>query len=123
MTFTMDEYRIARAHAGYSYDPARETAEQGRVRSHVALARSIYAYRTDPDAYVDWQPSAFAWDGDVAYDGPLWDATLYLADRPVASLCCIAAESHRDAYCRAIEGELYSELEDRRDSAAVRSVN
>ena len=122
-TMTWRDYVTARDGAGWCYDPARETADRGRVRSFLSAARAMYAYRHDGDAYVDWTPSEFPWDGDAPYDGPLWDATLYVGDSPAASLCCIAADSPRDPYCLVIEGELYNQLDHRREANTVRSVN
>ena len=53
-SLTWKDYAAARAGAGWCWNPARETAEQGRVRSHLATARALYALRHDPDAYVDF---------------------------------------------------------------------
>ena len=122
-SLTWKDYAAARAGAGWCWNPARETAEQGRVRSHLATARALYALRHDPDAYVDFVPSAFPWDGDEPYDDPLWDAALYIGDEIVASCCCIAAESPDDPYCQCIGAELYMELEARREEMTERSVN
>lgn len=132
-TLSINDYHFAAAHGGYSYNPATETAEQGQVRSRLWLARAMYGYRHDPNAYVEWTQSDFPWDGDVPYDGPLLDAALLVADcsgaeRCVGSLGCIAVlEGESDPYCRVVEGELYGEWREelalKREAAIVRGEN
>lgn len=109
-SFTMGDYRIG-LQGGWSYSPERETSDQGRVRSALAIARAYYAYRHDSAAYVDWQPSQFDWDGSfpMAEDTVLLDATLYIGDDIAGSLCCVNVYSERDDYCHVIEAELYAD--------------
>ena len=122
-TMQWQDYATARDYAGWCYDPARETPEAGRVRSNLRTARMMAGYRGDPSTYVDWVPSELSWDGDVEYDGPLFDAHLYVGDTLAESLGCIAVPNTRDPYCRVIEAELFGQLEARREAMAVRSVN
>lgn len=56
--------------AGWSYDPATETEEQGRRRGAVALARAEERMKAGP-YFVDVEPDPEPYDGDVPYDGPL----------------------------------------------------
>jgi hypothetical protein len=62
-------------HAGYSYDPATQTQEEGRRASARALARAEQ-YATDHGWWVTWEADPDQWDGDMPYDGPLWVALL-----------------------------------------------
>jgi len=58
---------------------------------------------------VIWEVSDLPWDGDVPYDGPLFDALCLVGGEVVASLGCIDVETLDDPYCREIERELIEE--------------
>lgn len=61
-TFTMASYRFMRTHAGYSYRPAFETEQQGRVHSALALARAEFE-ASRVGAFVQWEHDR---DADVS---------------------------------------------------------
>lgn len=64
-------------HAGtYYYDRDTETAEDGRIRGARDLAAAEARLKAGP-YYVDHTPDDEPWDGDVPYDGPLWNVYLY----------------------------------------------
>lgn len=100
-------------HAGYSYDPKTETAEDGRVRCARELAIAERKLIEGP-YQIHVEPSEFPWDGDEPYDGPLWDMTLYRLgeystdDEIIGSLCCIAEEED-GPYLRVVAAELADE--------------
>jgi hypothetical protein len=110
-TFTISDYHLARENGGFSYQPTVETRDQGAVRCALSIARDLLAYRQDQSAYVEWNPSAFDWDGDfpMAENTVLLDAVLYVGDEIVASLASVNVYSESDSYCRIIEAELYGE--------------
>jgi len=91
------------------FDPGHETPEAGRVRSNLDTARDLYALRQDPSARVEWAASEHAWDGDTPYDGPLWDAALYVGGDYQCSLGGIAEPDTTTGYCSVVEAELYGE--------------
>lgn len=119
-TFSWSDYRLAREYGWTSYRPGHETREQGAVRSALSYARRMAAMDADPDIAFGWEDSIFPWDGCEPYDGPLYDATLYVNGEPAESLCCIAIPSLSDPYVRVVEADLYGGLEDRRESMIVR---
>lgn len=113
-------YAFFYEHADWSYDPTRETSEQGRQRCAVESARAYAAFVADPDVWVEWEDDDIPWDGDMPYDGPIYQATLKFSDgEPLASLCGIAVESTHDSYCRVIEADLYAEFDARREANIV----
>lgn len=121
--FTLDDYRLAFSHGDYSYNPRTETPEQGRVRCAIRTARLMAAMRDDADVFVDWVASDLEWDGCEPYDGPLYDAVLYVGDEVVTSCGCIAVPDTSDGYCRVIEADLYCVLERMREANTIRSLN
>lgn len=99
-------------HAGYSYDRATETAEQGRRRGARVLAMAEKKLINGP-YFVSREPDPDPWDGDVPYDGPLWVITLWSVAgtaEPVAlaSLGSVACEPS-DSYMRVVAAELAAE--------------
>lgn len=152
-TLTLADYKLARNHGGYGYWPDRETADQGRVRSNLVLARDIYALRNDPTVFVVWSEDGLPWDGDM--ESPEKDGytsmCCYLCvdcdavgadlirgysqadgifERPgaiVQSLFSVWVKDTDDPYCRVVEGELYGELygelEHERERCIVRGDN
>jgi hypothetical protein len=95
--------------AGYSYNPARETYEQGRIRGAMKLARAENKFLRGP-YFVTYEPDDVPWDGDQPYDGPLWSVTLFSvseSDTPlvIGSMCSVACDEG-DPYLRVIAAEL-----------------
>ena len=64
---------------------------------------------SDDRPVVIWTRSTIPWDGDVSYDGPLFDAVCYVHNEVACSLGCIAVDTLADPYCREVERELISE--------------
>lgn len=99
-------------HAGYSYDPAKETAEHGRNRMAHTLATAEERLKSGP-YYVDHIPDDMPWDGDTPYDGPLWIVRLWSvadSDTPELLGCLggVACESD-SPYMRVVAAELAAE--------------
>lgn len=99
-------------HAGYSYDPATQTPNDGRREGAGALA-DAERWATDHDLTVVWERDPEPYDGDVPYDGPMWVALLVPYDGGVsdvrAAIGGVAIDSeHPDAtpYGRVIAAEL-----------------
>lgn len=98
-------------HAGYSYDPATQTPEEGHRQSARALA-DAERWALDNDVTVTWERDPEPWDGDVPYDGPVWQALAVRYDSPnevLASLSGIAIDSEHpdtDPYGRVVSAEL-----------------
>ncbi len=98
--------------AGWSYDSAIETSDEGRIRCAVALAHAEATLLAGP-YWIEVKPDPFPWDGDTPYDGPLWSVFLWsCADTTepylVGSLHSVACERY-DAYIRVVSAELVSE--------------
>lgn len=98
-------------HAGYSYDPKTETAEEGRVR----CARDLAAAETrlkDGPYFTTVEDDDLPWDGDEPYDGPIYVVTLYRYaayhgdDEIIGSLGGVDCESVDDPYIRVVAAEL-----------------
>lgn len=149
-TTTTDAVAFFYDHAGYSYDPVRETAEEGRQRCARDLAAAESAYRADPDMFVVWEvddiDSDFFGAGESAEDEPHalyqcllcrdtegkpdvirgYDPTDGIFERPgkiVGSLGGIDLGEYPnpdDPYKRVIVAEMYAEFEATRESAIVR---
>ena len=112
-------------HAGFSYNPATETPEQGKLRCARALV-SAERWAAVNDLTVEW---ADDWDGDNSYteqaefDGYTVTtcemARLVDTDGNVlASLGCI--DDATDDYRRVIEAELAEEAKSQADAEAAR---
>lgn len=106
-------------HAGYGYDPASETPEDGRARGAVVLARAERTAR-NLGWFVDWEidPDADTTPTDSYFvsGNPQWTATLYDTNGDVrGSLCGIDfAEVYEvtpqsDPYARVVAAELAAE--------------
>jgi hypothetical protein len=85
MTQSIREQSIAffLEHAGYSYDPATETPEQGKLRSAQALA--------DAESWAAEYGAVFQWDVDDGFDSstfsdanPPWELWVCLMYMPCA---------------------------------------
>src|SRR5262252_659469 len=98
-------------HAGWSYNPATETPEEGRTRGAVSLA-AAEAWARAQGLWFKWIRNYWdEWDGAEPYDGPIWDCVALNEDgEPVASLAMIAMENiDSDPYRRVVEAELAEE--------------
>lgn len=100
-------------HAGYSWDPTRETEFQGRWRAARALADAEARLRAGP-YYVDVTPDDLPWDGDEPYEGPLWIVSLWQGVGPwervhLGSLGGVATPTDDDPYIRVVAAELADE--------------
>jgi hypothetical protein len=110
-TLTADE-QFFYEHAGYGFDRATETSEQGHVRTARLLAAAEQALKAGP-YFVDHTPDDEPWDGVVPYDGPLWVVTLYSVSgatesEVIGSLSSVACEAD-DPYMRVVAAELARE--------------
>lgn len=99
-------------HAGWSYNPEMETEEQGRERGARALAAAEKRLKDGP-YYVDHTPDDMPWDGDMPYDGPLWNVDLYSVENSttavlIGSIGSVACEEN-SPYMRVVAAELANE--------------
>lgn len=100
--------------AGYAYDPANQTEEQGHIETARGLAHAESRFRNGP-YYADVVPDDIPYDGDAPYDGPVWVVTLYRysdgqePDELLGSLGGVACESDSDPYIRVVTAELAGE--------------
>lgn len=100
-------------HAGFSFDPLKETREEG----HIACARALAAAEETMQAgpyRIEVEPDDVPWDGDVPYDGPLWCVTLvqgggWLMDRTVLGSLGSVACTEDSPYLRVVAAELAHE--------------
>lgn len=123
-TLTLEAFQFMLGHAGYGYDPATETPDQGRVRCALALARAEHALAAspssvgwvdDPDADTsflhqdDWEEDLAAYErGEFVFMG----AILRDVDgEHIQSLWGIhlARDWRADPYRRVVEAELAHE--------------
>ncbi len=120
-TFTLEEYRLA-GDAGWSHAIGASPREQerARVRCRLELARAIHALEHDPDVYAYWtrdpdpiEPSDDAWIVELVYGA---------SETPVECLGSVELTGGpmRDPYARIVGGELYMELEARREACIIR---
>lgn len=96
-------------HAGGSFNPAVETQAEGFERGARRLAAAESRLKAGP-YFIDVEPDADPWDGDVPYDGPLWGVILYRVDdrtepEVLGSLWSVACEGD-DPYLRVVAAEL-----------------
>lgn len=100
-------------YGGLAYDPKTETAEEGRER-HARETAAAEQRLKDGPYFIDVTPDDQPWDGDVAYDGPLWVVTLFsvegVTDNPtiIGSVGSVACERD-DTYMRVVAAELARE--------------
>lgn len=109
MTSMTDAQMFFYNNAGYSYDMATETPDDGRLRAARLLADAESRLKAGP-YFVSIEPDDEPWDGDVPYDGPIWLVTLWSVEdesRPVLldSIGSVACEQGDD-YLRVIAAEL-----------------
>lgn len=103
--------------AGYSYDPATETASSGRTRNAILLAQAEsvllrekwdVTWDIDPDA--DTEPS----DNYFVSGAPHWMCEVKTSDGRTANLCSIdlghGKYPESEPYARVVEAELASEI-------------
>ncbi len=102
--------------AGFSFDPATETAEEGKLRAANALA-AAEAWAADPanEVSIDWERDYEA-DLDDNCDcgedhGPNYVGIVYVAGEVKASLGAVTfgEDGLNDPYRRVVEAELASE--------------
>lgn len=69
-------YQFFRSHAGYSYDPKRETRDQGRRRCARNLAQAEHA-ASDAGISFEWSIDEYGEDyaGEFSSGGPYWQLT------------------------------------------------
>lgn len=112
---TTEALRFHWEHGGFSYDPATETADQGRARCALEAARA--------EAWAREQGIEFRWEDDWAVTDHAHEfcedaypdgnpetcevCTAYLGDTMLAALGCIDDAS--DEYRRVIEAGLAAE--------------
>jgi hypothetical protein len=95
-------------HAGYSFNPATETREQGRKRCARQLAVAEHNRIAGP-YFISIEPDPEPYEGDESYDGPLWVVSLYRVDDRVEPEClasCSVVCDEGDPYLRVVAAEL-----------------
>lgn len=113
-------------HAGWSYDPKTETAEEGRWRSARDL-RSAEVHAEREGWYVEWEsdPDGDYMDADTEWaDWPHYQATLYDQDGNIlTSLCGVMfadrGDETSDPYARVVAAELAEEARDEQRNGRV----
>jgi hypothetical protein len=95
--------------ADYSFNPATETEDEGRIRGARELAAAEQRLENGP-YFIDYRPDDKPWDGDVPYDGPLWVVNLQSvegvsAPEVIAVLGSVACELS-DPYMRVVAAQL-----------------
>lgn len=104
-------------HAGFNYNPTKESAEQGRRKCASELA-AAYAelYAVTTDAYVSWEIdpeiTSHDWESDSEPERPTLCATLHFEGKIVGSLGGIDVKdcNSGDPYCKVVEAELWQEF-------------
>jgi len=104
-------------HAGFSYDPTKETAEQGHQKCARELA-TAYAelYAVTTDAYVSWEIdpeiTSHDWEPDSEPERPTLYAALIVNGEIVGSLGGIDVKdcNSGDPYCKVVEAGLWQEF-------------
>ncbi len=107
-------------HAGWSYDPAKESSQAGRWRCAKALA-SAEAWARETGVRYQWQTDDNADRSGIAHDSPLWQCVAIAGEDVVESLSGIDLGSNGDPwmsgipgggsdYARVVEAELAGEI-------------
>jgi hypothetical protein len=111
-------YHFFLKYAGYSYDPAKETAHQGRIRCAQSLAQAERMAR-DYDLRFQWEIDPDINSSEFSDEDPpwhLWEVICYSADGNIVG-CLGGVDFGRDRdpwmdpYRRVVEAELASEYE------------
>lgn len=121
----MTPYAFFFKHAGYSYDPARETALQGRRRCARVTAAAERKAREAGCAFA-WEVDPYATSADWSDESPAWaqwTCVMYSAEGEVlASLGAVDfgrdGEPWGDPYRRVVEAELAAEVQARAERKA-----
>lgn len=111
-------FQFFHKHAGFSFDPAKETRAQGRSRCAKALVNAEARTR-DLGVCFHWEEEP-AWDSDrsgIEHDAPLWCCTAYdLAGSVIGSLGGIDfgpdSNPFGSPYRRIVEAEIALEASD-----------
>jgi len=101
------------AEAGLSYDPKKETKEQGRKRGARELAKAEAWLAAQPGHQILWEEDDYPDRSGVDHDGMLYGVVVTLSDGRCASLYGVdlgAAEDISDPYTRVVVAELALEL-------------
>lgn len=108
-------------HAGWSYDPATQTPEEGRQACAIRLAEAE-RWLLLQDGHTEWLVDSDADRDDIEHDGPLYGCVVKVAcgcDRP----CCsgwwtqslwsidLGPSGEPDDYQRVVQAELALELQ------------
>jgi hypothetical protein len=104
-----DDVKFFYEHAGYSFNPATETEEEGRMAGARALAEAEGRVKAGPYFFTE-EPDDQPWDGDFPYDGPLWHVALLSVEGATGATCVagiggVACELDSD-YMRVVRAEL-----------------
>lgn len=100
-------------HAAYAWRAADgQSEEEGHRESARRLAAAEARLKSGP-YFIGHEPDEDPWDGDMPYDGPLWNVDLYsvadsLAPVMLGSLGSVACEEG-DPYMRVVAAELAAE--------------
>lgn len=100
-------------HAGYSYDLAKETPDQGRRRCARQLAQAERWLSRQPGHQVEWVEDDHQDRSGIDHDGPLFGCVVKLATGEVQSLWGIDLGPEGDLanpYTRVVVAELAVEL-------------
>ncbi len=93
-------------YGGWADPPGREQCARDLAAAEARMRSGLFL--------VGIRDSQIPWDGDMPYDGPLYDVSLYRIDDAahweegelIASLGCCCAESEEDPYLRVVAAEL-----------------
>ena len=99
--------------AGYSYDPKRETPQQGKLRCARQLAAAERWLSEQPGHEIEWAVDDHPDRSGIDHDGPLYGCIVTLASEEQASLWGIDLGPEgdlSDPYARVVVAELASEL-------------
>jgi hypothetical protein len=116
---SIGDHRVAQAlqfftdNAGYSYDPAKETPEQGKIRCARTLLHAEQWYQARDDVEFEWQydpdiDSSFFIDTPEHEAYPLWQCVMYVGDTAVEVLGGIdlGPDHAEPEYRRVVQAEL-----------------
>jgi hypothetical protein len=100
-------------HAGYGYDPKKETQEQGRRRGAKALANALAKAHAEGYTF-EWVEDAEGDRSGIEHDGSIYGCVMHSpSGKDVASLWAIDLgdrDPYSDPYARVVEAELATEV-------------
>src|ERR1039457_4829549 len=103
-------------HGGWSYDPSKESSEEGHYKSAESLAQAFKEVM-EADAYVGWEVDDIDSTEFDSASPPrqLLGSTLFINGKSVASLSGIDISNTGDPYAKVIEAELWQDHKPEQD--------